>query len=154
MTVKLSEDEIAKLDDTAQAAALKGYAPYSRFHVGAALLYDDGTIITGANFENASYGMTLCAETVAVAKASSEGRRKGLRAVAIAGGRVENGKLVMDSAPVTPCGRCRQVLNEVIAAPAGNAAIICSTSNEPVLFDFSDLLPQPFGPAQLGIDID
>ncbi len=154
MTVNLSEDDIAKLSETAQAAALKGYAPYSRYHVGAALLYDDGTIVTGANFENASYGMTLCAETVAVAKASSEGRRKGLRAVAIAGGRVENGALVMDSAPVTPCGRCRQVLNEVIGAPDSSALVICSTSNDPVLFDFSDLLPQPFGPAQLGIETE
>ncbi len=154
MQAKLSTQEITELKDAAEKAALQGYAPYSKFHVGAALLYEDGTVVTGANFENASYGMTLCAETVAVAKASSEGRRKGLRAVAIAGGRMENGALVMDSAPVTPCGRCRQVLNEVIGAPDSSALVICSTSNDPVLFDFSDLLPQPFGPAQLGIETE
>lgn len=150
----LSDADISALTDAAEAAAVKGYAPYSKFHVGAALLYDDGTVVTGANFENASYGMTLCAETVAVAKASSDGRRKGLRAVAIAGGRMADGQLVMDTAPVTPCGRCRQVLNEVIGAPEGSATVICSTSGDPVIFDFAALLPQPFGPAQLGMTID
>ena len=151
---ELTAKQISELAQTAEDAALKGYAPYSEFHVGAALLYEDGTVVTGANFENASYGMALCAETVAVAKASSEGRRKGLIAVAIAGGRIENGALKLENEPVTPCGRCRQVLNEVIGAPDNSAAIICSTANAPVVFDFSALLPQPFGPAQLGIDIE
>ncbi len=149
----ISQAQIDALKTAAETAALNGYAPYSRFHVGAALLYADGTIVTGANFENASYGMTLCAETVAVAKASSEGRRAGLIAIAIAGGRMQNGLLKMESEPVTPCGRCRQVLNEVIGAPDNSATVICSTDNDPVIFDFSALLPQPFGPAQLGIDI-
>ena len=154
MQTGLTQDDIARLAAAAEKAALNGYAPYSRFHVGAALLYSDGTVVTGANFENASYGMALCAETVAVAKANSDGRRKGLRAVAIAGGRIDNGVLILDAAPVTPCGRCRQVLNEVIGAPANSAAVICATSGAPAVFDFSALLPQPFGPAQLGMDTD
>ena len=154
MPRQIAPEDIAQLVAAAEHAALHGYAPYSRFYVGAALLYGDGTIVTGANFENASYGMALCAETVAVAKANSEGRRKGLVAVAIAGGRIENAALVQDAAPVTPCGRCRQVLNEVIGAPQGNAAVICATSGDPVVFDFAALLPQPFGPAQLGIVTD
>lgn len=154
MPKQISAEEITQLAAAAEQAALHGYAPYSRFYVGAALLYADGIIVTGANFENASYGMALCAETVAVAKANSDGRRTGLVAVAIAGGRIENGALVQGAAPVTPCGRCRQVLNEVIGAPKRSAAVICATSGDPVVFDFAKLLPQPFGPAQLGIVID
>ncbi len=154
MTNKPTARQIEQLARAAETAALNGYAPYSHFHVGAALLYRDGTIVTGANFENASYGMTLCAETVAVAKASSDGRRKGLIAVAIAGGRMKDGALQMQADPVTPCGRCRQVLNEVIGAPANSAVVICSTAHDPVIFDFSALLPQPFGPAQLGMDVE
>ena len=68
----------------ARAAMDGAYAPYSHFRVGAALKFDDGTVITGSNVENASYGLSLCAETVAVAKALSEGRRGGLVEVAVA----------------------------------------------------------------------
>jgi hypothetical protein len=66
----------------ARDAAARAYAPYSRFHVGAALAFADGEIVTGANVENASYGLSLCAETVAAAIAMSAGRRGGLVAVA------------------------------------------------------------------------
>ncbi|MFY0076021.1 cytidine deaminase, partial [Acinetobacter baumannii] len=64
----------------------QAYAPYSRFQVGAALLFADGSVITGSNVENASYGLSLCAETVACAQASQAGRRGGLVAVAVIGG--------------------------------------------------------------------
>ena len=75
-----------KLVRAAIDAAHNAYAPYSNFHVGAALLLDDGQIVTGANFENASYGMTLCAETVAIAKANSDGQMRKIVAIAVAGG--------------------------------------------------------------------
>ena len=77
------------------AAAENAYAPYSDYPVGAALLFDDGAVITGCNVENASYGLALCAETVAVAKAFDEGRRGGLLAVAVVG-------LKADAEPITP----------------------------------------------------
>ena len=87
----------------ARAAATRAHAPYSGFRVGAALLAGDGRIFTGCNIENASYGLTLCAERVALAKAVSEGARD-FRALAIAGGAAGN--------PAPPCGACRQVLAE------------------------------------------
>ena len=93
----------------AEAAMARAYAPYSGFRVGAALEFSDGRIVTGANVENASYGLSLCAETVAVAAAMAGGARGGLIAVAVTGG--PDGK--PDAEPVTPCGRCRQVLAEL-----------------------------------------
>lgn len=87
----------------ALAAAGNSYSPYSRFRVGAAILCDDGSVVTGANIENRSYGLTICAERSAVASAVSAGRR-GFKAIAIA---------TPDSSyPVSPCGACRQVLSE------------------------------------------
>ena len=87
----------------AREAATRAHAPYSGFRVGAALLTGDGRIFTGCNIENASYGLTLCAERVALAKAVSEGATV-FRALAIAGGAADT--------PVTPCGACRQALAE------------------------------------------
>ena len=75
-----------RLIQAAIDASKSAYAPYSNFHVGAALLLDDGQIVTGSNFENASYGMTLCAETVAIAKANSDGQLRAIREIAVAGG--------------------------------------------------------------------
>ncbi|MDP7974941.1 MAG: cytidine deaminase [TACK group archaeon] len=93
------EDEI--LLETAKKAAMKAYAPYSKFKVGAALMASDGSIYTGCNVENSSYGLSMCAERVALFKAVSEGKREFL-AIAV----------MSDSGPVTPCGACRQVLFE------------------------------------------
>ncbi len=86
----------------ARAAARNAYCPYSRFAVGAALLADDGRLFTGANVENASYGLTLCAERAALVAAVSAGART-FRALAVAGG---------SRTPAMPCGACRQVLAE------------------------------------------
>lgn len=128
----------------ARAAAGHAYAPYSRFHVGAALAFADGTVVTGANVENASYGLSLCAETVAVSKALSDGRRGGLVAVAVVGGREGAG-----DAPVTPCGRCRQVLNEVAQLGDSDPLVWCAGEREVLELRLSDLLPRAFGPASL-----
>ena len=105
-------DAIADLVSAAAAAARGAYAPYSGFHVGAALLFDDGAVVPAANVENASYGLSLCAEANAVARAMTEGRRSGLVAVAIVGGRPDAaGAVVPGAEPVMPCGRCRQMLH-------------------------------------------
>ena len=120
------------------------YAPYSGFHVGAALLFADGTILTGSNVENASYGLSLCAETVACAHASHAGRRGGLLAVAVIGG-----KDGVPGAPLTPCGRCRQVLNELAALGGTDPLVLCAGADDVVEIRLSTLLPHAFGPANL-----
>lgn len=130
----------------ARTAATTAYAPYSNFHVGAALGFADGSVITGANVENASYGLTLCAETVAVGKALSEDWRGPLEAVAVIGGKAGEVGL---GAPVTPCGRCRQMLNEVAALGASDPLVWCVGEDEVLELRLSDLLPHAFGPDSL-----
>lgn len=140
----------ARLLEAARAAALTAYAPYSGFHVGAALRYADGTVITGSNFENASYGLAICAETSAVIAANLQGRRTGLVEVAIMGGPLgPDGQLAPTASPVTPCGRCRQVLNEV--AQLGNTDPIVYSGHATGCIEhrLSVLLPAAFGPANL-----
>lgn len=130
----------------ARAAATSAYAPYSNFHVGAALGFADGSVVTGANVENASYGLTLCAETVAVGKALSEDWRGSLEAVAVIGGKAGE---VGAGAPVTPCGRCRQMLNEVAALGASDPLVWCVGADEVLELRLSALLPHAFGPDSL-----
>lgn len=141
--MSLSADREQALIDAAFAAAENAYAPYSDYPVGAALLFDDGAVVTGCNVENASYGLALCAETVAVAKALGEGRRGGLQAVAVVG-------LKADAEPITPCGRCRQVLNEVAALGSTDPLVLCVSKDDVRRVSLSALLPHAFGPAHLG----
>ncbi|WP_336987347.1 cytidine deaminase [Altererythrobacter aquiaggeris] len=124
----------------ARGASRDAYAPYSDFQVGAALLFADGSVVTGANVENASYGLALCAETVAVAKAMSGGVRGGLEAVAVTGPAHD---------PITPCGRCRQVLNELAALGGTDPDVHCAGADEVVTVKLSQLLPMAFGPDSL-----
>ena len=142
MTV--SSEQEAALIAAARGAGEHAYAPYSDYQVGAALLFDDGAVITGSNVENASYGLALCAETVAVSRAFGEGRRGGLVAVAVTG-PLDKG----DGAPITPCGRCRQVLNELARLGGTNPLIFCVGENEIRRVTLSELLPHAFGPAHL-----
>ena len=145
MTVSAGHaDLVAVLVDAARGAMAQAYAPYSGFHVGAALLFADGTVVTGSNFENASYGLSLCAETVAAALASQQGHRAGLVAVAVVGG--PGGE---PGAIVTPCGRCRQVLHELAALGGTDPLIVAVGANETVEMQLSALLPLAFGPANL-----
>jgi cytidine deaminase len=131
----------ATLVAAAREAARHAYAPYSHFPVGAALAFADGSVVTGANVENASYGLSVCAETVAAAKALSSGVRGGLVAVAVNGG---------GAAPVTPCGRCRQVLSELAQLGGTDPLVWCTGGGEEVLeLRLSELLPRAFGPANL-----
>ena len=133
----IDEEELVA---AAREAAVDAYAPYSDFAVGAALLFEDGAIVTGANVENASYGLALCAETVAAAKAMTEGRRGGLVAVAVTGPGTD---------PITPCGRCRQVLNELAALGGTDPLVFCVGPAEVRRLRLSELLPAAFGPASL-----
>ena len=118
-----------RLADAARAAVESSYCPYSGFRVGAALLCADGTIVTGTNVENRSYGLTFCAERSAVASAVSGGRRSFL-AVAVA---------TPDSVQaVAPCGACRQVLSEF--APPGTPVLMAG-SGESLETTLGELLP-------------
>ena len=123
----------------------RAYAPYSGFQVGAALGFADGTVVTGANVENASYGLSLCAETVAVAAALAGGARGGLVAVAVTGG--PGGTLGAE--PVTPCGRCRQVLAELAGLSDSDPAVWCAGATDVLETRLSELLPHAFGPGSL-----
>ncbi len=130
----------------ARTAAGGAYAPYSGFHVGAALGFANGSVVTGANVENASYGLTLCAETVAVGKALSDGQRGALEAVAVIGGKA--GKVGAGD-PVTPCGRCRQVLTELAQLGGNDPVVLCVGEHDVLELRLSALLPNCFGPASL-----
>ena len=106
MRMTIDQPTIDHMVFLAKGMTERSYAPYSHFHVGAALLCDDGAIYTGCNIENASYGATNCAERTAVFKAVSEGYHH-FSAIAIAGGPEG---VIGDACP--PCGICRQVLSE------------------------------------------
>ncbi len=146
MTIESETEE--RLIAAARGAARDAYAPYSDYQVGAALLFEDGTIITGSNVENASYGLALCAETVAVARAFGEGRRGGLQAVAVVG-PMDKGAKEGGGAPITPCGRCRQVVNELAQLGGTDPLVLCVGNEEVRRVALSELLPHAFGPAHL-----
>ncbi|WP_439799569.1 cytidine deaminase [Treponema sp.] len=112
------------------------YAPYSNFHVGAALLADDGKIYTGCNIENSAYGPSNCAERTAVFKAVSEGCRK-FRAIAIVGGK--NGK---PESFCSPCGVCRQVLAEFCDKEF--KVVMAKSPDEYRVMTLGQLLPESF----------
>jgi cytidine deaminase len=132
----LQRDTEAELVQRAVGARTQAYAPYSRFAVGAALLAQDGRIFTGCNVENASYGLTVCAERVALFKAVSEGAREFL-ALAVACGK----------SPCAPCGACRQVLYEF--APDLLLIMADGEGKNWRSAKLRDLLPQGFGPSAL-----
>ena len=145
-------EHTAELVAAAGEAARNAHAPYSGFGVGAALLLDDGEIISGCNFENASYGLTLCAETVAIASANAQGKLRAIREIAIIGGKLSNGAIT-GTDPVRPCGRCRQVINEAGGLSGTDILIHCASADGSVVehHKLSDLLPHAFGPADLGL---
>jgi cytidine deaminase len=126
--------QISKLEAEAKAAALNAYAPYSKFRVGASVVTASGKIFTGCNVENASYGLTICAERVALSAAASAGERK-ITAICVA---------CIDAPPGTPienrspCGACRQWIQEL--APEAKI-IIAGVSRA---FKIKDFLPRAF----------
>ena len=112
------------------------YAPYSNFHVGAALLTSEGKIYTGCNIENAAYGPSNCAERTAIFKAVSEGKKE-FEAIAIVGGK--NGK-IENFCP--PCGVCRQVLAEFCKKDF--EIVLAKSTNEYKIMTLEPLLPESF----------
>lgn len=122
----------------ALSARENAYAPYSNYAVGAALLTEDGEIVTGCNVENASFGATNCAERTAVFKAVSQGKRR-FSAIAVAGG--EKGKEPVDYA--YPCGVCRQVMGEFAAEDF--QVIVAKSATDYQEYRLDELLPHGFG---------
>ncbi len=124
-------DRLAALVAAARDARLCAIAPYSHFLVGAALETTDGLVVTGCNVENASYGLTMCAERVALLKALSEGHRSFSVCVVVA----DTGK------PTPPCGPCRQLLWEY----CGDIPIVMANLKEITAeLRMKELLPLPF----------
>ncbi|WP_255326219.1 cytidine deaminase [Sphingobium sp. EM0848] len=142
-----------KLIEAARGAMRHAHAPYSRFAVGAAVRLTDGQIVTGCNFENASYGLSLCAETVALAAANAQGRFADVEAIAVVGGAMDADGSVSGAAIVTPCGRCRQIMNEAEQMAGRTLSIYCAAPEGDAVVEHSvaELLPHAFGPADLGI---
>jgi cytidine deaminase len=126
-----------KLIDEAIDASKQAYVPYSKFHVGAALLTDNGKIYKGCNIENASYGLTNCAERTAIFKAVSEGEKK-FKAIAIVGDT---------EGPISPCGACRQVLAEFL--DADSVVILTNMKGDTKETTIEELLPGFFSSKDL-----
>jgi len=136
MQQTISHETIERAVAEAIRIRTNAYAPYSNFQVGAALVDGDGNIYTGCNVENASYGLTNCAERVAVGTATTLGRRDIILCV-----------VVTDTpAAVAPCGACRQVLSECNQ----HMQILCTTPDRnDVWCTLVELLPRAFGPNDL-----
>ena len=130
-----------ELINTAIDMTKRSYAPYSHFHVGAALLDKGGKVWTGCNIENAAYGPSNCAERTAVFKAVSEGALE-FEAIAIVGGpEAADGKVVIDDF-CPPCGVCRQVLSEFCSRDF--KIILANGKGEQKVFTLGELLPESF----------
>lgn len=121
----------------AKKASRTAYCPYSRFQVGAAVLAKSGVVAAGCNVENASYGLTICAERNAVFQLAAAGERE-LAAVVV---------YTPTPTPTAPCGACRQVLNEF--GPDMTVICVCDGPKR-IEAKLSEMLPQAFGPKNLG----
>jgi cytidine deaminase len=137
MPSKISAPLRRRLETAARAAAKKSYSPYSKFPVGAAILTGSGKLYTGTNVENASYGLCNCAERTAIFTAVAAGERV-VQTVAV---------YTPTATPTSPCGACRQVINEF--GPDALVIGICDSADR-IETTLDRLLPHAFGPANLG----
>ena len=136
MAAKIPAPLCRELEQTARTAAKASYSPYSKFRVGAAVLTDSGKIYSGTNVENASYGLCNCAERTAIFTAIAAGEHS-VKAVAV---------YTPTKAATSPCGACRQVINEF--GPTALVISVCdSTQRSETTLD--RLLPAAFGPSDL-----
>ena len=143
----MTDDELIAL---ARAAALKAYAPYSRFHVGCAIESAEGEVVTGANMENACYRLGLCAEQSALTAAQHAFGLGKVARIAIAGGGIEGGALSGEGT-VTPCGGCRQAILEAAQLSGRDVEIFCANGDGAQVerHTIETLIPHGFGPANL-----
>jgi cytidine deaminase len=153
-TTNLSPEQEEALGRAIEALE-RSYCPYSTFAVGACLVMDDGTMVTGANVENAAHGPTICAERSAVVRANALGRRL-FRGIAVTGRLRETPDQDADDL-TPPCGVCRQVLFEMTDLGGHDRdpwVVLGSPSRRKVeVTSVRTLLPDAFGPSDLGIDL-
>ena len=137
----LQKEDISRLYEAAVAARKNSYSPYSKFKVGASLLLDDNTIVSGTNVENSSYGLACCAERNALFTAVGMGYKK------------ENIKALLvvanTDAPCSPCGACRQVISELMNPDAD--VILTNRKNDIKMFTVKELLPFSFSKDDLNV---
>jgi cytidine deaminase len=145
--ISMTEEELVA---RAREAALKAYAPYSKFHVGCAIESVDGQVVTGANVENACYRLGICAEQSALTAAQHKFGLDKVARIAVAGGGLEGGQLT-GTMTCTPCGGCRQAIYEAASLSGRDVEIICASGNGSALerHAIGALLPHGFGPANL-----
>ena len=124
--------EYKELLERAKDEKKKAYAPYSKFKVGACVLTDNEKIYTGCNFENSSFGLTICAERNAIGSAVADGERK-IKAVAI---------YSPNTKPCYPCGACRQVMSEFVSD--NGLDVITETENGIDIKNFNEIFPEGF----------
>jgi len=131
--IQLTQQERDMLLDAARKALNRAYARYSNFKVGAAILTEQGEVFSGCNVENASYGLTICAERSAIftAVSATSGAKLAIRAVAVVNG---------DEVPCSPCGACRQVISEF----GEHAIVIFKGQHSYQEMPIADLLPETF----------
>lgn len=125
----IESELLTELEGIAREASKNAYTPYSQFSVGAAILTGSGKIFSGCNVENASYGMTTCAERIAIFKAVSEGEQQ-VKAVVTYTPTVD---------PLPPCGACRQVINEF--GPECVVVCLCDSEDKRMVVLLKDILP-------------
>ncbi len=127
-----------RLFESACITQKRAYAPYSKAHIGAAVLMNDGRIFNGCNVENASFGGTVCAERVAIFKAIAEGGDKLIKEILV----------VSDAeSPWPPCGFCRQVIAEF--ANEKTLVHVTNLTGKSITFTFPEIFPEAFGPSHL-----
>ncbi len=145
-----TDEDVAALGRRAAELARNAYAPYSNFHVAAIAVTHAGESHVGVNMENASYGMTLCAEVGAFTAATVNGDLANVAAIAVIGGRM-NGASLGGSEPVLPCGRCRQLIFESASLQGRDIPIFAFSGDLSQVEHTSiyALLPNAFGPAAL-----
>jgi cytidine deaminase len=135
--LKANDKIVQEMRTAARAAMRNAYCRYSKFRVGAAVLTDDGEVFAGCNVENASYGLTMCAERNAIFQAVAKGRQK-IKAVVV---------VTPTKTLTSPCGACRQVINEF----GPNAEVfLFGRGKTGQKITLSKLLPRAFGPLNLG----
>lgn len=139
-----------QLIEKARAAALRAYAPYSRFSVGCAVESVDGEVVTGANMENACYRLGMCAEQSALTAAQHAFGLEKVARIAVAGGDGSGDRLVGDVV-CTPCGGCRQAILEAAQVSGRDVEILCANGSGDQIdrHRISVLIPHGFGPTNL-----
>ena len=133
-STKISPDDLLNM---VREAARRAYVPYSRFHVGAAMLFEDGSVVQSCNVENASYGITICAERAGVVIMISQGKRNPL-AIAVTGSHEDRDDYLKIECP--PCGACRQALMEFNT----NMLVVMASKDGAKVYELRKLLPHSF----------